>query len=813
MNSNSQLVESRSLLFGVILSMLIPWRLSAQEQAQFVVFLPGTRSVLMFDRLDLTDGSVLKISPNWTKEQKLSRPPKLEKVQTILYVDYEKADSKGRIGISTVLVAKLTLWEKMAMNDVQLCIREERLDDAKYLLDEIEKFNPEWQPEQRKTLLNQVRLLLAVKQCRSDVATNTFELGLATLEDLRREAPQTTGLAAAFEAVCLPLAIKYYGEKRYPESRDFLARVIAVNPQSENALQFTSRLQKDAEALLTKAETAMKAKRGREATTAALEALQIRPQDAALKIRALVVLEAFQSLKVACYENAGALDPFNATQLLERQVAPLLFDRLVEPDETGLNYFNGPIVKQSKAVDGYRRVPGGGNAIEYTFELQPGQTYSDGTPITSADIAGTVRGLQDRTAASHDSELARLLIDVEVKDPFRFSILTRPHPYPQSFFVFPVVPERTTVRLPKRGDPASRQPVGSGPFVVAGLPTATESLRLESNPKFRGVGHGQPFVREIAFPRYQKKGEGHAEEDLLQRRIHMISDPSPLQLIRLTSAAKDFQTRPLLSNSVWVLAINHRRPLLKDREVRRAMMLAIDREAILKRWFSAGGNSSAAGGHVLVTGPFPPQSPANDPKVELVKPQPSVAKSKVAAAMAGAKEAALTLKYPANDLTIELAINQMKRDLEAVGFKIRLDAKLPNDLLHEVGDQHDFDLAYWRIDHDNIVFNVAKLFDGSATAMGPGGSNFSGYAPQKLIQMFVDLRNEQVGDKIWQIQHRIHRHLHEEMVIIPLWRLDNFVVYTNRLRGRAAGGKAVDLPIDRSTVFRRTEEWYLEPDQ
>ena len=194
-------------------------------------------------------------------------------------------------------------------------------------------------------------------------------------------------------------------------------------------------------------------------------------------------------------------------------------------------------------------------------------------------------------------------------------------------------------------------------------------------------------------------------------------------------------------------------------------------------------------------------------------PQPAVAKSLLAKAVSSGQPPVFTLKYPSNDLTIELAINQMKRDLEASGFNIRLDPKLPNDLIHEVAEQHDFDLAYWRIDHDNILFNVAGLFDGSASALAPGGTNFSGYAPQKLTQHFVDLRNEQVGDRIWKIQHRIHRLLHDEVVVVPLWRLDNFVVYSNRLRGRTRGSKAVDLPIDRSTVFRRTEDWYLEPIQ
>ncbi len=113
--------------------------------------------------------------------------------------------------------------------------------------------------------------------------------------------------------------------------------------------------------------------------------------------------------------------------------------------------------------------------------------------------------------------------------------------------------------------------------------------------------------------------------------------------------------------------------------------------------------------------------------------------------------------------------------------------------------------------HDNILFNVASLFDPTAKALEPGGANFSGYAPQKLTQLFVDLRSEQVGDRIWQIQRKIHRQLHDDVVMIPLWQLDSFVVYTNRLAGRSREGQKLDLPVDRATVFRRVEDWFLEP--
>ena len=72
-------------------------------------------------------------------------------------------------------------------------------------------------------------------------------------------------------------------------------------------------------------------------------------------------------------------------------------------------------------------------------------------------------------------------------------------------------------------------------------------------------------------------------------------------------------------------------------------------------------------------------------------------------------------------------------------------------------------------------------------------------------------RDEQVGDRIWEHQRKIHRLLHDEVVMIPLWQLESFVVYTKRLAGRSRDGQKLDLPVDRTTVFRRVEDWFLEP--
>jgi hypothetical protein len=54
-------------------------------------------------------------------------------------------------------------------------------------------------------------------------------------------------------------------------------------------------------------------------------------------------------------------------------------------------------------------------------------------------------------------------------------------------------------------------------------------------------------------------------------------------------------------------------------------------------------------------------------------------------------------------------------------------------------------------------------------------------------------------------------HLHQNVVMVPLWWLESFVVYTKRLVGKNPDGKSTDLPVSRKTVIYKPETWYLTP--
>ena len=414
---------------------------------------------------------------------------------------------------------------------------------------------------------------------------------------------------------------------------------------------------------------------------------------------------------------------------------------------------------------------------------------------------------------AYDNEWARFILGARQVNPFSLEVDVRPHPRPDSLLHIPVVSRKTYPKLPNRGDRFSLAPTAvSGPYRIE---TAyRDDIQLVANPQFRNPMQ----IGKIKFKRYVRRGTGHAINDLLQGRIHVITDPSPAQIQRIRNTPSRFATRSIEPNSVWVLVVNHGRSMFGDklnsagavgaRDLRRAVSLAIDRQGILNQYFNVGGRAQLS--HAVISGPFPRQSKAYDRTVPAPTAQPDAARSLVKRYAATVKSRRIVLKYADDGDVVEASLAQIKRDLESVGFSVDLQKRPDNAFLRELKNGA-YDLAYYQIEHDNVLFNIANLFDHSPDKIGKG-TNFMNYSNQQLSQMFEDLRSTKRSDEIWAIQNKIHRFIATEAVVIPLWQLDTYLAYSRRLVGRVDTSET-RLPIDSSHIFRNVHQWYLKPQE
>jgi ABC-type transport system substrate-binding protein len=255
--------------------------------------------------------------------------------------------------------------------------------------------------------------------------------------------------------------------------------------------------------------------------------------------------------------------------------------------------------------------------------------------------------------------------------------------------------------------------------------------------------------------------------------------------------------RPLKTPSVWLLAPNYRKSELRNENLRLAITHGIQRKEILDQSFRPGRDATE---HAELTGPFPAHSWAYNRNV----PPFSVEKAKAFADQAR-KELdtipKLKLLHP-DQPDVEGACKAIADSLTNIGIELELVAATPGDFYTRVLDHHDFDLVYWRHDFRDDTYWLGSLFDPDPLARGRGGANFMNYEPDATMsEFFADLRLHKRFPTVQALMHKLHAHVAQTAVIIPLWQLDTYMAISSRLKARP----------ESQALFANVEDWTLEP--
>jgi ABC-type oligopeptide transport system substrate-binding subunit len=362
--------------------------------------------------------------------------------------------------------------------------------------------------------------------------------------------------------------------------------------------------------------------------------------------------------------------------------------------------------------------------------------------------------------------------------------------------------------LPRPADPGAhdpsqvlkrlgRHPVGTGPYRVA--PDDDEdTLRLVANPDYRTAG--LPKIREIVFHRLDG---AEACDRFLEGRLHVVYGVGPQQVAALRAQRKRVVCLP--TPSVWFLATNHRRPAVRNRNLRLAIAHAVRRRAILDACFEA---ESDRNDHAALSGPYPAGSWAECPDVTRFRPRDAAqleretqrAKALADLARRDLDRTELTLKllFPAGREPVRRACQLIREHVAEVGITLELLPVDPSDFYQRVLDRHDFDLAYWRHDFDDPTYWLEPLLDPDPEARRPGGPNFLSYGGDPVLaSLLADLTLHEHFPEIQAAAHKVHEHVAEGAIVIPLWQLGTYVAVAPNVALLDRDGNAADLdPFD-----------------
>ena len=230
------------------------------------------------------------------------------------------------------------------------------------------------------------------------------------------------------------------------------------------------------------------------------------------------------------------------------------------------------------------------DSLTLVFELDPRARWHDGRPVTAQDVIFTFHRALDPAIAPSIAELLEGIDTVHAEGQRRV-VISFKRTYPEQFFDATHYVQPLPAHLLRGLDPDSiatadyaRAPVGNGAYrwtrTVPG-----QLLEFTANPAFflgrPGIGRIVIRVATDASARLNLLLSGEA--DALRAPVPPLSNREQLE-------ARGFRLVTIPSNSVGYLLFNTRtradstrpHPILADVRVRRALVLALDRDAMLR---------------------------------------------------------------------------------------------------------------------------------------------------------------------------------------------------------------------------------------
>lgn len=249
---------------------------------------------------------------------------------------------------------------------------------------------------------------------------------------------------------------------------------------------------------------------------------------------------------------------------------------------TPLLVFDGTQQPQPRLAERWDTVRVAPDTLELTFHLRGDVAWHDGTPVTSRDVAFTFERARDpRTAYVDAAALAPYAPRAETPDARTVRVRLRAHPdFLEPWFLLPPLPHHVLGDVPPEQlaqHAFSSSPLGSGPFRFVRRAPGSEWV-FEANPDFPEALGGRPHLDRLVY-RTIPEQTGLITE-LLTGRIELALSIRPAQVATLLESDEVRVLELPVANWIF-MAFNTRLPFFDTREERRALALAIDRQAIV----------------------------------------------------------------------------------------------------------------------------------------------------------------------------------------------------------------------------------------
>lgn len=461
-----------------------------------------------------------------------------------------------------------------------------------------------------------------------------------------------------------------------------------------------------------------------------------------------VAAKAQGALRVTTDASLNTLDP-NKMAIGEEYVPAMwIFNNLVRLTADGK--LEPELAKSWTASDDLQK---------WTFKLVKGVKFHDGREMTADDVVFTFERIADKNTASPVRNDVALIEQVSALDPytveFRLNIPYADLPSLMSERLLKIVPREHAAEL-------ATNPIGTGPFRFKSYAPG-DRLVLEKNPDY--FEKGKPKLDSITLlimpePQAQAAALQAGDVDLLWN--------VPLENIKTLESDPSIVVDTRHTGSWDMLVMNNEMAPFTDVRVRRAISLALDKQALME---------FATFGHGAPThSPIPPTSPYFNKSIPF-RTDPAEAK-KLLAEAGYPNGFSVDLYTPANRPTRDRLGAVVRQMLQPIGVKVNLQRIQYSRYGSEIMGKKPFyiDGLFARPSLDGTLYPFFK----TGGARNIREWHFSNQEVDKLLDQTRLTRDE---EKRRELYFRLQQYIVEEVPGVIAYVTDFSNAYTRKLKG------------------------------
>jgi peptide/nickel transport system substrate-binding protein len=464
------------------------------------------------------------------------------------------------------------------------------------------------------------------------------------------------------------------------------------------------------------------------------------------------------TLHLAASSNPSRINPILATDSASSEIAGFIFNGLVKYD------------KDAKAIIGdlaesYRFE----NNTTLRFTLRENVTWQDGVPFTAEDVVFTYELINSPKVVSPYTSTFRMVSSVEAPDARTVRVVYK-EPYFKALetWMMGILPKHLLEQETDiMGAKFNTAPVGTGPYRLEKL-EFSKNIELEA---YEGYFEHRPKIDRIVF---------HVIPDPMTRFLMLKSgqlDIGALEAMQFErqvepSFFEAFRDIEQISHSYTYLGFNLRLEKFRDPRVRRALSLAIDRQALVDILFLGHGR--------VCTGPFLPGGPSFNAEVETPRRDIEAAKRLL-------KEAGYDETHP---LSFEIATSNssavrpyaaqiLQHQLSKIGVNVTLRVMEWQAFLNMVVFPREFEtvLLGWSL---SLSPDPYLLWHSDNDK--PGAFNFIGYHNAELDAMVDQMQYTVDRTRLAEIQREIFARIVADDPYLFLYIPNSITVVDRRIR-------------------------------